>query len=114
MPLDQINWPTVEIDETTALLIRARSFIERGWCRWTQARDADGVGIDPISERAVEWCAYGALVAAGLRNGEYKGHSAVCRLIVAIGDDSIGSFNNEQETVEPILAAFDRAIAAGG
>jgi hypothetical protein len=33
MPPDTTNWPVVEVDETTALLIRARGYIERGRCR---------------------------------------------------------------------------------
>jgi hypothetical protein len=42
MPLDDTNWspPTEAIDETTALLVRARGFIERGWCRHALARDS--------------------------------------------------------------------------
>jgi hypothetical protein len=114
-----------EIDETTALppeasdavtrlLIRARGFLERGWCRWAQARSATGRHVRPDSRRAVEWCAYGALVAAGLPNHAYEDHPAVCRLIAAIGDDRVAHFNNRQESVEPVLAAFDRAIAMGG
>ena len=43
MPLDQTNWPHITpLDETTLLLIRARKFIQRGWCRDAIARDADG------------------------------------------------------------------------
>jgi hypothetical protein len=49
MPLDDANWPTIEVDETTEILIRARGFLERGWCQNTLARDADGNAIKPIS-----------------------------------------------------------------
>lgn len=114
MPLDDTNWsaPSIEVDETTALLIRARSFLERGWCRGASARDEAEVGTGPTSERAVAWCAVGALIAAGSRNHDQK-LPAFRRLEAAIGGDSIVDFNNRQEMVEPVLAAFDRAIAVG-
>jgi len=119
MPLDQANWPsteTVEIDETTALLIRARGFLERGWCRNAVARDAAGNGVWPTDEKAVAWCAGGALIGAGMHHDLVSclTHPAVRRLWAVIGDDCIAPFNNRQETVEPVLAAFDRAIAADG
>src|ERR1700684_659982 len=104
---------SVELDETTALLIRARGLLERGWCRGAQALDANGISIDPMSERAIEWRAYGALVAAGLGNGD-KTDPAFRRSEDAIGGEYIARFNNRQESVEPVLAAFDRAIATGG
>ncbi|HXP05507.1 MAG TPA: hypothetical protein VN808_15415, partial [Stellaceae bacterium] len=53
-------------DDATALLIRARSFIKRGWCRHSAAVDENGVEVHPTSERAVAWCAIGALDAAGI------------------------------------------------
>ena len=107
-------------DETTALLIRARGFVERGWCRIPLAVDSDGNDVIPTNERAVAWCMYGALYAAGF--SESPGYfstpenrlPAVRRLRAAIGGGSIAHFNKRQKTVEPILAAFDRAIAACG
>ncbi len=130
MPLDDTNFPTQivgVIDETTALLppqaasdaatrllIRARGFIERGWCRYVQAEDAAGYGVNPTSKRAVAWCASGALLSAGVPDGpDYIAHPAVHRLEAAIGGEPIHKFNNRQETFEPVLAAFDRAIAMG-
>jgi hypothetical protein len=98
-------------DETTALLIRARGFLVRGWCRGALAIDDDGKIVDPKSERAVAWCADGALVAAGL-GPDRRSHPAMRRLLATIDCRDIGIFNNRQETVEPVLAAFDRAIAA--
>jgi hypothetical protein len=113
MPLDDTNWsqPVEVIDETTTLLIRARSFLERGWCRDTLARDAWGNEVSACGDRAAKWCINGALLAAGFR-GAYVSHPAVARLEAAIDGEDLVEFNNQQETVEPILAAFDRAIAA--
>jgi hypothetical protein len=100
-----------EVDETTALLIRARAFIERGWCRET-AQDANGDLVQARSERAVRWCAVGALMAAGVDNHGFWDHPATLRLIAAIGGAKIPDFNDAQATAGPVLAAFDRAIVA--
>ena len=61
----QTAWPRTvdepgQVDATTDLLIRARGFIERGWCQNAAAKNTDGIGIDPRSERAVAWCPAGA------------------------------------------------------
>lgn len=106
-------------DETTDLLIRARSFIERGWCRGTSAaQDVEGNPVSWSDARAVSWCLQGALLAAGMPRLATLSHPAQRRLLCAIGDNpdfpQIGliGFNNSQQTVESVLAAFDRAIAA--
>jgi hypothetical protein len=104
--------PTQDIDPTTALLIRARGFIERGWCRYVRARDAAGNPVEPTSEQAVAWCAGGALIAAGSPDDERYRRAEFRRLEDAIDCSWVANFNDLQETVEPILAAFDRAIAA--
>jgi hypothetical protein len=112
MPLDDTNWSPAEAeaDETTALLIRARGFLERGGHRDTYARDANGNPVDPTSGAAVAWCIRGAMEAAHV--GDDAWFPAVFRLSAEIGDTyNFCEFNNTQETVEPVLAAFDRAIA---
>ena len=114
---DSLNAPIKSVDETTALLIRARSFVARGWCRYRQAEDSNGDRCYPFDDRAVAWCAYGALLAAGLQrfNPPYAWHEhpAIVRFHAATGGELIDHFNNRHEIVEPVLAAFDRAIAAG-
>lgn len=111
MPLDNTKWsPDTEADETTALLVRARAFIERGWCRYMLAMDADGHSVDPTTTAAVAWCGEGALNAAGMSK-VLTDHPALSRLRAAMGDIHITLFNDHQETVAPVLAAFDRAIA---
>jgi hypothetical protein len=101
-------------DPATELLIRARAFIERGWCQHVGARDVAGSFVSATDQRAVAWCMYGALMAAGMPFNEadprpYE-HPAAQHLRAAIDDEDICVFNNAQETIEPVLAAFDRAI----
>ena len=114
MPLDDTDRspPITETDETTAMLIRARSLLERGWCRWTQARDGDGNPLEYDDKRAVRWCANSALLLAGMSE-LLTDHPALGRFKAATGGIHITLFNDAQETVEPVLAAFDRAIAGG-
>src|SRR5271170_6750272 len=99
MPLDQANWPTIEVDETTEILIRARGFLERGWCQNTLARDADGNAIEPISERAVAWCAIGAVDA--IRIPCNMGVKPALRRLEAATGEPINDFNDRQKTVGP-------------
>jgi hypothetical protein len=101
-----------ETDETTALLIRARSYIARGWCRGAMAKNPVGNVVDPTDAHASAWCAWGALTVAGISDI----HGIAANLLAtAIGRYySISRFNDAQETVEPVLAAFDRAIAMSG
>ena len=115
MPLDQATWPhaTTTLDETTTLLIRARKFIQRGWCRDAIARDANGNHlVDARSTEAVAWCSVGALEATGVDFFDPSFIPAIRRLQVAMRTECIARFNDGQMTPGPVLAAFDRAIAA--
>jgi hypothetical protein len=115
MPLDQTNWPfpTTETDEATALLVRARGLLERGWCRGTSARNFLGFTVNSYSSRAVAWCASGALRVAGMMASDLTRRRARIRLVAAIDGEYLPDFNDRQETVGPVLAAFDLAISAG-
>jgi hypothetical protein len=128
MPLDQMNWTQIAgndadeqaldgaicTDPATDLLIRARGLLERGWCRGAHARNLIGFKVSPYSRHATAWCASGALYAAALIASDLDRRRANIRLIAAIEGEYLTDFNDRQRTVEPVLAAFDRAIAAGG
>jgi hypothetical protein len=120
MPLDEMNWPapstteTVVIDGPTTFLIRARALLASGWCRHAQARNFLGFQVSPYSRWATCWCASGAFRAAATGVSDADRRRAQARLIVAIGGETLWEFNDRQETVEPVLAAFDRAITTGG
>jgi hypothetical protein len=111
-PLDDTNWPKPDIpdiDETTALLIQARGLLKRGWCRNASARNGLGIPVSPYSKWATAWCASGALNAAAGLSCQVQTR-ARNRLADAMGG-FIAFFNDAQKTVEPILAAYDQAIA---
>jgi hypothetical protein len=112
MPLDSTDWAEIEVDEPTALLIRARGFIERGWCRKSYARSRLGIPVSTTCQWAVSWCAVGAIKAATSTATNREVQKAYARLRGAMGLIDIIDFNDRQRSVEPVLAAFDRAIAA--
>lgn len=43
---------------------RAAELVQRGWCKFVEARDKRGRRVSAVSERAVGWCATGAIVRA--------------------------------------------------
>ncbi len=95
-------------------LIRARALLTRGWCRHAPARNFLGFQVSPYSRWATCWCASGALRAAATGVSDMHRRRGQGRLIAAIGGETLWEFNDRQRTVEPVLAAFDRAIAAAG
>jgi hypothetical protein len=112
MPLDSTDWAEIEVDEVTTLLIRARGFIERGWCRYFYAKGRFGIPVSPTCRWAVSWCAVGAIRAAASNATTREVHEACARLAGAMGLIDIIVFNDRQKSVEEVLAAFDRAITA--
>ena len=112
MPLDSTDWAEIKVDEPTAILIRARDFIERGWCRYFYVKDRLGIPVPATCRWAVSWCAVGAIQAATSSAAHREAHEACTRLRNVMGDVDIIVFNDRQKSVESVLAAFDRAIAA--
>ena len=57
----------IERSSTRNLLERALTRIEdeTHWCQDDLALDADGRPVPPVSDAAVKWCAFGALIAEG-------------------------------------------------
>ena len=49
---------------TLDMLDRVLILLERGWCKGSFARDADGESTDPLDPKAVKWCLWGACIAA--------------------------------------------------
>lgn len=100
-------------NDAAAILTRARSLLTQGWCRYDQAKDAAGRSVYPTADAAVSWCAYGALVAAGMPQNPIGDEKQPLNFLLrAIGEDDDGAawFNNRQNIVDPILDKFDEAI----
>jgi len=103
MPFDGTN-----LDETTKTLIEARRIlIDYGWC------------VGNLVQNDGRHCAMGAINAAMGHHvnaaGPAYGSEAEKRLLKVLPQKWLGqcipSFNNAQDTVEPVIALFDRAIA---
>ena len=65
--------------------MKPSDLIERGWCRVSRARDAEGHPCDPLSSQAVSWCPLGALeVVYG--SGTLEFYAAALKLTGTIPD----------------------------
>jgi hypothetical protein len=92
---------------------QARALIadEQHWCTHNLAQDKDGVGVSPMSPRAVRWCALGAAIAAAYQlthdfNAAHKfGHEALAPIGGPIPV-------NDTRGHSAALALFDEVIAA--
>ena len=88
--------PTTVIEVLRAA--RAKIRLKRNWCREVMARGPSGREVDPVSKRACQWCAVGAVYAVAAKTGlhdsalnmlgpsspagvnDHEGHAAVMRL----------------------------------
>ena len=96
---------------------RARALIadESRWCRCELARDANGVGVCPMSDSAVKRCGLAALIAASYEiTGEH--HAAYDLAIKAMrplhGTATLVKVNDIRGHTA-VLALFDEVMAAG-
>ena len=101
------------------LLIAARGYVEKGWCRGAMARNARRVAVVPDSPSAVMWCASGAVRRAGLDLGSSVEKVNGCHNLLMEGlsdrekawNWSISEWNDRNSRKkEEVLALFDRAI----
>lgn len=90
-----------------------RATIASGWTKQYNARDALGIEADPNGNRATCWCLFGALLRhANFNTPQYDNiNAALNRAVKKFGGDNFIEFNDNQESVEPILALLDEAIA---
>jgi len=104
----------MEQQSTVGVLRAAREKITdpNKWTREYSARNADGVGVDPLDPEAVRWCALGAMRVVN-PNGCIVGspYEALTRALNPGSADGIADFNDHR-THEEVLALFDKAIAA--
>jgi hypothetical protein len=101
------------------LLADASALVRRGWTRLAEARDVEGVPVEPWSELAVEWSLLGALVAS-LERGTAAGATpdvvelaAACvRLAHVIEEPSLQRWNDaEGRSRDEVVEVLERAHA---
>jgi hypothetical protein len=104
---------------TLEILIAGRARIDtpERWTRGDWARDANGVGVEPLSPDAVCFCAMGAVDAAAASE-EY---AVYLRAVAALRDAipkglrliSVPTYQDcDTTTHADVMAMFDRAIEA--
>lgn len=87
-------------------LKKARALLVKGWTKGSFAKNAQGEKCVPYSDKAVCWCAGGALKVVT------DNWSDLWDVVEAeLKGGYLPDFNDAQETVEPVLALFDKAIA---
>lgn len=99
------------------ILRDARALILKGWSRGAMYRDNDGHPCD--RDNAFSYCSSAAIrVAANIGDGEcaplgHPYHEAVGMMRDQVpGRFYITHYNDDQTSVRPMVAAFDRAIEA--
>jgi hypothetical protein len=96
---------------------RARGLIadESHWCRGDLARDANGMGVCPMSDEAVKRCGLGALIMAAYQiipDHRRAYDLAVKAMRPLHGSATLVNVNDVRGHVA-VLALFDEVIAAG-
>ena len=94
-------------------LVKARSYIERGWTQNEYARDAEGECVFAYDPTAVCWCVRGAFRAV---DGEWPQSVESDRgafLLAEVGHiDSLTNWNDSlSRTQQDVLDLFDKAIS---
>jgi hypothetical protein len=106
-------------DAIVRALTDARWFLEQGWCKWAQGRTAHGREVEGRDPEAVQWCLYGAIMKATPPGTGRMSSDLEIAVAEQIGEmlppeyykTHFAAFNNDQLTVEPVLAVIDAAIA---
>jgi hypothetical protein len=102
------------MSEVVEALKNARARIMCGWTRGMSACDAEGTCVSPDDPSAVRWCAVGALDALPCEAEVFELAWTAVKQQVPRGPRNeaqlISTFNDQQESVEPVVHLFDRAI----
>jgi hypothetical protein len=96
---------------------RARALIadESHWCRGELARDANGMGVCPMSDRAAKRCGLGALIMAAyqITNDRRGAHDLAILALRPLHGSATLVHVNDMRGHAAVLALFDEVIAAG-
>ena len=95
---------------------QARALIadESHWCRGELARDMNGVGVCPTSDRAMKRCGLGAVIAAAyqLTNDFRAAHDLAIQAMRPLYGSATLVHVNDMRGHAAVLALFDEVIAA--
>jgi hypothetical protein len=102
------------------LLRETRRRVARSWCRGADARNADGLEVDPWDDDAASWSLLGAMVAALEEEADIWGEMPLDDLAAAmyalsglIETESLADWNDDpRQTQEAVLEVLDRAAAS--
>lgn len=106
----------IERDSTRNLLERALNRIadETHWCQDDLALDADGRPVPPVSDAAVKWCAFGALIAeGGTPNSRVSAGTAALIAFERATGSNIAKVN-DVDGHAAVVAGYRKAIDAQG
>lgn len=94
-------------EEDRKRLLECAALIRRGWCRDSQAKDAQGNACEPWEERAAAWCALGAIYKVTNRHPQdiYQLHHALRNVV----QGEITSWNDSRRDAEEVARAFEGA-----
>jgi hypothetical protein len=102
------------------LLEDARCRVAESWCRGADARNADGLEVDPWEDDATSWSLLGAMVAVLEEEARLWGEMPLDDLAAAmyalsglIETESLADWNDDpRRTQEVVLEMLDRAAEA--
>jgi hypothetical protein len=91
------------------VILGAIRLLRKGWAKGSGARDRNGHGCNYDSPEATSWCAEGALRRASIGHAEaYLKAQSIFEAVV--GTQQYGNWNDNQASVELVIAAMQKAI----
>lgn len=97
----------IDLPIETQILWLAAEIVERGHCKGTNARDANGAKIGIYDTNAVAWCIVGALCKAG--GAEAITLGVWSRVCARTGGDPIHWNDHPSRTAEEVALALRTA-----
>ncbi len=87
---------------------------EAHWCRGELARDMNGVGVCPTSDRAIKRCGLGALIMAAyqITNDHRGANDLAIQALRPLHGSATLVHVNDMRGHAAVLALFDEVIAA--
>ena len=96
--------------DTVEIVKLARKYVEQGWTRGAQARDAEGKSVDPMSGAARKWCLYGSLDRAATDAGVHRNtfiSEILESLKIVVGSEPATWNDRPERTQAEVMRALD-------